>query len=128
MQLELHIECPSSLLGHRPRPGGFHLSRCPWKLDQHNRTLFTFKEDIPQKAQEIQTTIKGANYLRGPDKEQFAGKMAEVYAGVNEMHPFREGSGRATREFVGQLAKDAGYRLDYTKVDKQVWNEAAKAS
>lgn len=93
-----------------------------------DRTLFTFKEDIPQKAQEIQSAIKEANYLRGMDKEQFSGKMAEVYAGVNEMHPFREGNGRTTREFIGQLAKDAGYQLDYSKVDKQTWNEAAKES
>ncbi len=93
-----------------------------------DRTLFTFKEDIPQKAQEVQSAIKEANYLRGLDKEQFAGKITEVYAGVNEMHPFREGNGRATREFISQLAKDAGYQLDYSKVDKQAWNEAAKSS
>lgn len=93
-----------------------------------DRTLFTFKEDIPQKAQEIQSGIKEANYLRGLDKEQFAGKIAQVYAGMNEMHPFRDGNGRATREFIGQLAKVAGYQLDYSKVDKQTWNEAAKES
>ncbi|WP_459203458.1 Fic/DOC family protein (plasmid) [Ralstonia pseudosolanacearum] len=93
-----------------------------------DRTLFTFKEDIPQKAAEIQATIKAANHLRGLDKEQFSNKMAEVYAGVNEMHPFREGNGRSTREFVSQLAKEAGYQLDYSKVDKQAWNEAAKQS
>ena len=88
------------------------------------RTLFTFKEDVPQKAQEIQATIKDANYLRGLHKEQFAGKMAEVYAGLNEMHPFLEGNGRSTREFVGQLAKDAGYQLDYAKVDNTARGES----
>lgn len=91
-------------------------------------TPFTFKEDIPRQAQEIQATIKEANYLRGLDKKQFTGKMAEVYAAVNQMHPFREGNGRTTREFISQLANDAGYQLDYAKVDKQTWNEAAKAS
>ena len=93
-----------------------------------DRTLFTFKEDIPAKAAEVAATIKEAGYLRGTDKAQFADKMAEVYAGLNEMHPFREGNGRATREFLGQLAKESGYHLDYSKVDKQVWNEAAKQS
>lgn len=93
-----------------------------------DRTLFTFKEDIPRQAEQIQASIKEANYLRGLDKEQFTGKMAEVYAAVNEMHPFREGNGRSTREFISQLAKDAGYQLDYSKVDKQTWNQAAKAS
>ncbi len=93
-----------------------------------DRTLFTFKEQIPQKAQEIQSVIKEVNYLRGMDKEQFTGKMAEIYAGANEMHPFRKGNGRTIREFIGQLAKDACYQLDYSKVDKQTWNEATKES
>lgn len=93
-----------------------------------DRTLFTFKEDIPKKAVEVHATIKEANYLRGMDREQFANKMADVYAGVNEMHPFREGNGRSTREFIGQLAREAGYQLDYSKVDRQTWNEAAKQS
>ena len=37
LQLELRVECPSFSLAHIPRPGGLHLSRCPGKLDQHNR-------------------------------------------------------------------------------------------
>ena len=36
LQLELRAEGSSLFLGHFPRPGGFHLSRCPGKLDQHS--------------------------------------------------------------------------------------------
>ncbi len=93
-----------------------------------DRTLFTFKEDIPAKGAEIKALIKDANNLRGLDREQFAGKMGEVYAAVNEMHPFREGNGRATREYMASLAKESGHSLDFTKVSRENWNDAAKQS
>ena len=37
------------------------------------------------------------------------------------MHPFREGNGRSTREFIRQLVlnKFPQYELDYTKIDKK---------
>lgn len=93
-----------------------------------DRTLFTFKEDIPSKGEEIKALINDANKLRGLDREQFAGKMGEVYTAVNEMHPFREGNGRATREYMASLAKESGRSLDFTKVSREAWNDAAKQS
>ena len=93
-----------------------------------DRIVFALKEDIPQRAQEIQSKIQEAGYLRGLDREQFAGKLSEVYAGVNELHAFRDGNERVAREFVGQLAKDAGYQLDYSKVDAQTWTAASRES
>lgn len=94
----------------------------------NDRTVFAFKEDIPIKAELIKVTIEEANHMRGLDKRQFADKMGEVYAAVNELHPFREGNGRTTREYMGQLAQESGHQLDFGKVDKAVWNEAAKQS
>lgn len=93
-----------------------------------DRTVFTFKEDIPLKAEYIKITIEESRYLRGMDREKFASKMAEIYAAVNELHPFREGNGRTSREYVSQLAKESGHSLDFSRVDRQVWNEAAKLS
>lgn len=93
-----------------------------------DRTVFAFKEDIGVKAALIKASIEDANHLRGLDRRQFASKAGEVYAAVNELHPFREGNGRATREYMSQLAQESGHRLDYTLVGKERWNEAAKLS
>lgn len=93
-----------------------------------DRTLFALTDEIKGKAERVHADLKEAGYLRGMDKEQFSTKMAQVYAAVNEMHPFREGNGRATREYMYQLGKEAGYQLDYAKVGKEAWNEAAKQS
>ncbi len=39
-----------------------------------------------------------------------------------------EGNGRATREFFRQLAKQAGYEFDLTKIERGAWNEASARS
>jgi len=93
-----------------------------------DRTVFTFKEDIPIKAELIKASIEESNHLRGTDRQEFASKMGEIYAAVNDLHPFREGNGRTAREYMEQLAQESGRRLDYTRVDKEIWNEAAKQS
>jgi len=94
----------------------------------NDRTLFALREDIAVKAELIKASIEESGHLRGTNREEFAAKMGEVYAAVNELHPFREGNGRATREFMDQLAQESGRRLDYTRVDNETWKEAAKQS
>jgi cell filamentation protein len=93
-----------------------------------NQTLFAFTENIPKFGALAHDIIKEANYGRGQTKQEFAKTVTEVYAVVNEMHPFREGNGRATREFMNELARQSGHQFDYERVDKTVWNEAAKES
>lgn len=93
-----------------------------------DKTIFTLVADIPKGGQDIQRTIKDANYLRGMERDAFSGKMAEIYKKVNDLHPFREGNGRTTREFFNQLADGAGYNLNYSGVSRQEWNTAAKES
>lgn len=46
------------------------------------------------------------------DRETFARTMAQHYADLNALHPFREGNGRAQREFARQLCQHCGYMLD----------------
>lgn len=50
--------------------------------------------------------------------EQFAEHLAELYNDINLLHPFREGNGRAQRVLITQIAKRAGYDIDFTLVDR----------
>ncbi len=59
------------------------------------------------------------DHLRGLDRERFVSRLAVHLGNVNELHPFREGNGRAQRAFFAQLAADAGYRLDWSGLDRQ---------
>jgi len=37
---------------------------------------------------------------------------------INVLHPFREGNGRAQREFIAQLAMGAGHPIDWTGISQ----------
>lgn len=66
--------------------------------------------------------------LRGLDRATFIDRLAEHYGDWNALHPFRDGNGRSTREFFRQLAKQAGYELDLTKIERGTWNAASASS
>jgi len=71
------------------------------------------------------------NHLRGLPKAQFVARLAHHYSEWNALHPFREGNGRATRAFLGQLCNQAGYEMDLTRLgtlSAQQWSLAAAAS
>lgn len=44
------------------------------------------------------------------------------------MHPFPEGNGRSTQSMLSQLAKEAGYELNFANVNRDNWNHAASRS
>jgi cell filamentation protein len=67
-------------------------------------------------------------HLRGREKPEFVDGLTRHYGAINALHPFREGNGRSTQIFIADLAQQAGFVVDYTKVDKQRWNEAARRS
>jgi cell filamentation protein len=72
-------------------------------------------------------TVARDNFHRGVGKEAFVGKLSSTYNELNYAHPFREGNGRTTRIFLGQLAKDAGYHLDWSRVDASRWADVSEA-
>ena len=45
-----------------------------------------------------------------------AKRLAYYLSELNVLHPFREGNGRTTREFIRQLALKNGYKLNLSKV------------
>ena len=63
--------------------------------------------------------MRDENYLRSLGREEFAVRAAAVMVDLNEVHPFREGNGRTQRVFMGQLARNAGYPLDFSVVSRE---------
>jgi cell filamentation protein len=55
---------------------------------------------------------------------QIAAKLAEILDNVNYLHPFREGNGRAQREFLRLLASEKGLTLNLNPPDnKNVYDQ-----
>ena len=72
--------------------------------------------------------LSGGKHFRGLDQEAFAGRAAEILGTLNAVHPFRDGNGRAQREFVQELARDNGYWIDWSKVSREEMYRASEVS
>lgn len=67
----------------------------------------------------IHTHIEEMGWLRTDDETRFTHRIAMVYDEVNYLHPFREGNGRTQRIWLGQLAAQAGWHIDWNAMDAQ---------
>ena len=81
--------------------------------------MFANWEFIEDNMNMIFGELKSENYLVGLDKVKLAERLSYYMAELNVLHPFREGNGRTTREFIRQLALKNGYNLDLSKFDAQ---------
>jgi len=83
----------------------------------------------------IESTLKGLfgelseeRHLRGLNQERFASRLAQILGTLNAVHAFREGNGRAQREFVRELAYKNSYWIDWSKVSREELYQASDAS
>jgi cell filamentation protein len=66
--------------------------------------------------------------LRGLDVHTFSIRAAYYLGELNTIHPFREGNGRAQREFIRELAAEAGYRINWARVTREQMFDASVES
>ena len=78
--------------------------------------VFCLSEHIATYADRVFSDLAGENRLRGLDQHHFARRAGHYLGEIDAIHPFREGNGRTERAFLGQLANDAGWTLDWTRV------------
>ncbi len=53
--------------------------------------------------------------LRGLDVEQLIDRIASLYTELDYVHPFHDGNSRTLRTFTRQLARAAGFELDWAR-------------
>lgn len=88
-------------------------------VDINKGNYFCRYRYIPEEAERIFSGIKKENYLKGLDLERFSERLAYYSSEINALHPFREGNGRAIREFIRCLAFNADYIIDFSKINPQ---------
>ena len=72
----------------------------------------------------IDTLILEYKKISKGDKLLISEKLAEILDNVNSLHPFREGNGRAQREFLRLLALEKGLILNLNPPDnKNVYDQ-----
>jgi cell filamentation protein len=72
---------------------------------------FCYPEYIAGEMKKLFGRLRRDNNLRGRSADEFARKGASFLAGLNAIHPFRDGNGRSQIAFMGPLAKHAGHEL-----------------
>ncbi|WP_144630980.1 Fic/DOC family protein [Bordetella genomosp. 13] len=80
------------------------------------QTMFARRLMIESAAGQLFEQLADEKYLRGLDAARFSERAGHYLGEINVLHPFREGNGRTQREFIGQMARQAGHRIDWSAV------------
>ncbi len=72
--------------------------------------------------------LSGENKLKATTQEQFGSRAGYYMSQLNAIHPFREGNGRAQREFIRELGLHAGLHVNWAQVTQQEMDSVSKAS
>lgn len=133
-------------LQRSPVPGGYdlgHLQAFHWHLfgDVYTwagqlRTVrmgkgghaFCPPEQIQVRATALFDGLAAVDHLRGLDRAATVTGLAALLAGINHLHPFREGNGRTQRTFLRQLAEECGYRIRWEALDPGANISASRAA
>lgn len=87
--------------------------------------LFFRPEEFDLRSENFNAMMQQRNQFKGLDKKEFVEGLAVCFSHLNALHPFREGNGRAIKLFLSELSKEAGYDLDFKKIEREEWNQAS---
>ena len=80
-------------------------------------TSFVEPENIQQLATNCFSRLESQNFFKDYQFDSFVDGIVDFYCTTNMLHPFREGNGRTQRVFITQLIRNAGYDIDFSKID-----------
>jgi cell filamentation protein len=74
------------------------------------------------------TNLRKEDHLKHLERDRFILRAAHYLGELNAIHPFREGNGRAQREFIRTLALTAGHPISWKNLTAEENNEASRIS
>ena len=80
-------------------------------------TKFCEADEIEERAALIFGRSKERNFFQSLPHDAFVDEVVDFYCATNDLHPFREGNGRAQRAFLTQLIRNAGYDINFADMD-----------
>lgn len=76
---------------------------------------------------DVSRLVQGTEWAK-LDRVEFGQAAANVFAHLNQAHPFREGNGRTSKVFMEHVAQRSAFTLDYARVSPLEWNNASAMS
>ncbi|MNW32248.1 Adenosine monophosphate-protein transferase VbhT [compost metagenome] len=86
--------------------------------------VFCPHQDLERHAHYAFSQLQRDNFLKSKDLNEFVEKTAKHYNEINYGHYFREGNGRSGRMFFSQMAKEAGYDIQWERMDVERYYRA----
>ena len=98
-----------------------------YRLENITKENFLFSDFhyIEENIKDIMKKID-INVFKKYDFDTLVSKISEIMTDLNVLHPFREGNGRTTREFIRQLLEDLGYEIKWYLIDYDEILEASR--
>lgn len=90
--------------------------------------LFALPQHIDHYLSAVLRQLPAEDYLRGLGLKPTLDRLTYYLSEINATHPFRDGNGRTQRAFIGQLAADAGYRIDWRHLESAANIQASQAA
>lgn len=85
----------------------------------HCRPAFILPE-----AERVFGALRDGGFLRGLDADAFSDGLAWVWGETTAIHPFRDVNTRSQHVFFNQLARDAGWVIDWSQIPGDVFAHA----
>ncbi len=82
-------------------------------------SLFCRHEFLSSEGKRIFDQLRQENMLRSLPRDGFCDRLAYFFGEINALHPFREGNGRTQRVMLGDIAKQAGYQIDFQSIPRE---------
>lgn len=89
------------------------------------QSYFASHRLIERAARSLFENLAKEQSLKGLETTGFSERAAYYLSELNALHPFREGNGRAQREFINHLAHRNGYIIDWTGIDPAAMEQAS---
>ena len=89
---------------------------------------FAFTEHIVASLDRVFADLLRERRLIGMRLRRFGERAAYYLGEINAIHPFREGNGRAQREFIRELAAQSGWVINWTVISRQQMIDASRRS
>ncbi len=87
-------------------------------------THFCTVSRIQPEATKLFSALEHASWLEGLSRPALINAVSELFGDLNMVHPFSEGNGRSQRILFEHIIVNAGYEIDWWKVDIDHWTQA----
>jgi cell filamentation protein len=88
-------------------------------ISKEGEFWFCRHDFIERSLNDLFTTLQGESRLKGATPAQFSSRAGYYVNELNAIHGFREGNGRAQREFIRELGWNAGLLVDWGQVTQE---------